>query len=172
MARSIKSSLCLIALATCAPATAAAGVPATAAAAPTVTGQGVGALRLGAGVRSLHRRHLIGRLQPGCELDPGQRVARLRQPLRGFAIFHGKRLRSITISGGARTARGIGIGSTPSEARQAYPNAEYVPPGQADPFEDGFFWVNDSVHPHFTFTVDAQSLVISQINVPWPAFCE
>lgn len=151
---------------------AARGAVTSAAGSETVTAQGVGPIRLGASVKSLHRRHLIGRLRPGCELDLGQRVARLRAPLRGFGIFHRKHLTSISIDSGAETAQGIGIGSTPSEARQAYPNAEYVPPGQADPFAEGFFWVNNTSHPKFTFTVDDQSHLISGISVPSPAFCE
>jgi len=39
---------------------------AAAAAAPTVTPQGVGALRLGATATALHRQNLIGGLRKGC----------------------------------------------------------------------------------------------------------
>lgn len=142
--------------------------------AAVVSPRGAGAVHLGDTVRSLHRRHLIGRLRPGCELDPGQRVARLRSPLKGFAIFShpNKRVRSLTIEGGGETAKGVGIGTSPSEARQLYPNADYDPPGTAGPFEDGFIWVNSNQSPKLTFVVDADTRVISQIDVPFPAFCE
>jgi hypothetical protein len=141
----------------------------------TVVGpHGAGAVHLGDTVRSLHRRHLIGRLRPGCELDPGQRAARLRSPLKGFAIFShpNNRVRSLAIEGGGETAKGVGIGTSPSEARQLYPNAEYDPPGTAGPFEDGFIWVNSNQSPKLTFVVDADTHVISQIDVPFPNFCE
>lgn len=142
--------------------------------ATVVSSRGAGPVHLGDTVRSLHRRHLIGRLRPGCELDPGQRVARLRSPLKGFAIFShpDNRVRSLTIEGGGETARGVGIGTSPSEARELYPNAEYDPPGTAGPFEDGFIWVNNTQSPKLTFVVDADTRVISQIDVPFPAFCE
>jgi hypothetical protein len=139
-----------------------------------VSPRGVGPVHLGDTVRSLHRRHLIGRLKPGCELDPGQRVARLRSPLSGFAIFShpNTRVRSLVIRGGAETAKGVGIGTSPAEARELYPNAEYDPPGTADPFEDGFIWVNNIQSPKLTFVVDADTRVISEIDVPFPNFCE
>jgi hypothetical protein len=142
--------------------------------APVVSPRGVGPVQLGDTVRSLHRRHLIGRVRPGCELAPEQRVARLRPPLNGFAVFSGPspRVRSIMIRGGAETARGIGIGSTPSEARQAYPNADYDPPGTFEPFEAGFIWVNSGRSARMTFVVDADTQRISELNVPTPNFCE
>jgi hypothetical protein len=136
--------------------------------------QGVDGLRLGATVKSLHRRHLIRRLRPGCELDPGQRVARLRAPLSGFAVFShpNTRLSSLTISAGAETAKQIGIGSTPKKAQQAYPQAIYKPPGSNDPFAEGFVFVNSTSHPKMMFTVDPKTKLISQISVPAPNFCE
>jgi len=139
-----------------------------------VTPRGIGHLRIGTTVSSLHRHHLIRGLRPGCELDPGQRVARLRPPLKGFAIFaDGKnRLSSLSITGGAETAKHIGIGSTPKEARAAYPRALYNPPGTFDPFAEGFFWINGIRHPKMTFVVDPGSNEISAIDVPAPSFCE
>lgn len=141
---------------------------------PIVGPQGVGGLRLGATVKALHRRHLIRRLHPGCELDPGQRVARLRPPLSGLATFShpNTRLSSLTILGGAETARHIGIGSTSGEARNAYPHAVYKAPGTFDPFAEGFLFVNSISHPKMTFTFDPGSVLVSQISVPAPSFCE
>ncbi len=141
---------------------------------PIVSPRGVGRLRLGATARALHRRHLIRGLRPGCELAPDQRVARLRPPLNGFAIFSrpNRRLSSIVIDGGAQTARGIGIGSTPGEARNAYPSSRYEPPGTALPFDAGFIWIDGPSGPKMTFVVDPETELISSINVPAPNFCE
>lgn len=142
--------------------------------AQTITPHGVGRLRLDATVKALHRRRLIGGLRPGCELNPGQRVARLRTPLAGWAVFvNGKRrLTSILITGGAETAQHIGIGSTPKEARDAYPRALYKPPGSFDPFAEGFLWVNNIAHPRLTFIVDPETDLIREVDVPYPNFCE
>lgn len=142
--------------------------------APVVTFKGVGALRLGATVAALHGRHLIGRLRPGCELDPGQRIARLRPPLRGFAIFThpNTRLASLAVTDGAETDRHVGIGSSPSEVLRAYPRAIYRPPGSTDPFAEGFIWVNDISHPKLSFIVDPDSRQVSQIDLPRINFCE
>jgi hypothetical protein len=141
---------------------------------PLVTPRGVGGVQLGATVASLHKRHLIGRLRQGCELDPGQRVARLRAPLNGFAIFGhpNDRVSSIVLRGNAKTARHVGIGSRPGEVTSAYPHATYDPPGSNDPFAEGFIWVNQIAHPKLTFTVDADTRLISEISVPSPNFCE
>jgi hypothetical protein len=139
-----------------------------------ITPHGVGQLHLGATVASLHRRHLIRGLHPGCELDPGQRVARLRPPLKGFAVFAAgkKRLTSIAIDAGAETVKHIGIGSTPKEARAAYPNALYKPPGSLEPFAEGFLFINNIAHPKMTFIFDSKTHLISEIDVPAPNFCE
>jgi len=139
-----------------------------------ITPHGVGQLHLGATVASLHQRHLIRALRPGCELDPGQRVARLRPPLNGFAVFANgkKRLTSILVRGGAETAKHIGIGSTPKEARDAYTNALYKPPGSLEPFAEGFLFINNIAHPKMTFIFDSKTHLVSEIDVHSPNFCE
>ena len=133
-----------------------------------------GEILLGDTVKALHKRHLIGRLRPGCELDPGQRVAPLRPPLEGLAIFGRPRTKvsSLVVEGGAETVTGIGIGSTPREARKAYPKADYDPPGTVRPFAEGFVWVNSSRKPRMTFIVDPKTHRISSIGIPAPNFCE
>jgi hypothetical protein len=138
------------------------------------TPAGVGPVHLDSTVSYLHRRHLIGHLRPGCELDPGQRVAPLRSPLSGFAIFSRPRNRvaSLAITGGASTVKGISVGSTPREAREAYPRAHYDPPGTLRPFAEGFIWVNKPLQAKLTFTVDPETRLISALSVPAPSFCE
>jgi hypothetical protein len=134
----------------------------------------VGGLKLGDTIRSLHRRKLIGVLRPGCELDPGQRFANLRPPLKGVAIFFhgGTRLSSIVVEGGAETTRGIEVGSTVRAAREAYPKAEYDPPGSNEPFAEGFLWVNRAANPRMTFLITPDSKRVLSISVPSVNFCE
>jgi hypothetical protein len=139
-----------------------------------ITTHGVGALRLGATVKKLHRKRLIGRLRRGCELDAGQRVAPLLAPLTGWAIFaDGKRrLTAISVASGATTGRGIGTGSTAAEARAAYPEAEWVPPRQMYPLPVGVLWVNSSGHPKLTMLVEPGTHLVEEVDVPTPNFCE
>jgi hypothetical protein len=134
----------------------------------------VGEIEIGDTIRSLHRRNLIGALRPGCELDPGQRFAHLRPPLKGVAIFFhgGKRLSSIVVEGGAESAAGIRVGSTVREAREAYPKAEYDPPGSMEPFVEGFLWVNRASNPRMTFLIEPRSKLVLSISVPSVNFCE
>jgi hypothetical protein len=147
---------------------------AVAVASPFVTSHRVGGLRLGATVKTLHRKGLIGGLRKGCELDPGQRVAPLRAPLQGWAVFESghKGLRGFTIEGGAETARHIGIGSTAAEARKAYPIALYEAPGTADPFAEGFLWVPNLQKPKLTMIIEPKTRRVEAISVPSPSFCE
>lgn len=141
---------------------------------PVVTTSGVGALRLGATPAALRQKGLIGNLRKGCELEPGQRVAPLRTPLRGWATFaaQGHGLTGLTIEGGAETARHIAIGSTAAEARAAYPQARYQAPGTADPFAQGFLWIPNLTHPKMTLVVEPGTRTVEAITVPAPAFCE
>jgi hypothetical protein len=134
----------------------------------------VGPIHLGDTVASLSRRKLIGGLKPGCELDRGQRVAKLKSPLKGFALFFhgGNRLSSLVVEGGAETAKHIRVGSTVSEAKRAYPNAEYDRPGSVEPFAEGFLWVNRSTKPKMTFLIVPGTNRVEAIDLPSPNFCE
>lgn len=150
------------------------GAAGAAIASPFITTHGVGALRLGATVKKLHRKHLIGGLRPGCPFVTGQRAAPLRAPLRGWALFppRSRRLAGITVVHGAETRQHIRIGSSAGEARKAYPGAYYEAPGTADPFAEGFLWVPDLSRPKLTFVVDPESRLVEAISVPSPSFCE
>ncbi len=96
------------------------GSAGAAVASPFITPHGVGALRLGATAKALQTKGLIGNLRKGCELDAGQRIAPLRAPLQGWAVFESgrSRLSSFTTDSGAETASHIGIGSTATEAQR------------------------------------------------------
>lgn len=147
---------------------------ASAAAAPFITPQGVGALHLGATVKALHQKHLIKRLRKGCELDPGQRVAPLRAPLKGWAVFAAgkKRLSGLTVEAGAETNRHVKVGSTAKQARAAYPQALFQAPGTVEPFPVGFLWVPNLNHARITMIIKPGSLRVESISVPTPNFCE
>src|SRR3954470_1694256 len=82
---------------------------------PAIGPKGVGSVKIGASYTSLHKKGLIGKIRPGCELAPGTRSAALKSPLRGSVDFTRKNPRkvaNITITKGAETARGVGIGAT------------------------------------------------------------
>ncbi len=171
-------SISLIVLTVCVSAALLAGSAGASAARPRLliaTPQGVGPYKLGASLRSLHKRHLLKRLRPGCELDPGQRVARLRGAgAFGFAIFGGggNRLTSIQITNGARTKTGIRIGSSIARSRAAYPKAEFHAPGTFDPFSAGFLFVGGARHTRLALVFDAHTRRVASIDVPSPSFCE
>jgi hypothetical protein len=133
-----------------------------------------GEILLGDRVAALHKRHLIGRLRPGCELDPGQRVAPLRPPLEGVAVFGNPRneVQILVVEGGAETVQGIGVGSSAGQARKAYPKAAFDPPRTLKPFLEGFLWVNSRRKPRMTFTFDPNTSRVSAISVPFPNLCE
>jgi hypothetical protein len=150
------------------------GSAGAAVASPIITPHGVGALRLGATAKALQAKGLIGGLRKGCELDPGQRVAPLRAPLQGWAVFEAGHngLHGLTVEGGAETARHVGIGSTAAEARAAYPQARYEAPGTAQPFPVGFLWVPNLSKPKLTMIIEPGTRQVEAISVPSPNFCE
>lgn len=92
-----------------------------------ITASGVGKVKLGARFAKLRRAGLVGRLRSGCELS-GTRAARLKPPLRGFVGLppagEPNRVEQITIAGGAK-ARGVGVGATRGEVRDAFPHASF-----------------------------------------------
>src|SRR5947207_2357636 len=80
----------------------------------TINATGAGGVKIGKTYRALHHKRLLGRIRHGCELGgPNTRSARLRAPLHGlvnFTLSSPRKVTDITVTGGARTARGIGIG--------------------------------------------------------------
>jgi hypothetical protein len=149
-------------------------VPASAMGARVITPRGVGALKLGATVKTLHAKHLIGKLRKGCELDVGQRVAPLKAPLKGTAVFGSgkKRLSALIVEAGVETTRHVTIGSTQHAAHVAYPSASLEPPGTAKPFDVGFLWIPDANQPKMTMMIDPSTHTVESISVPVPNLCE
>ena len=140
------------------------------AAAPRITARGVGQVKLGMPFGELRDRGLVGRLRPGCELAPDQRIARLRSPLRGSVTFVDRKARRISVVGGAR-ARGVGIGDRIPDIRDAYPRAK------VDRSTEGTFGItlvrvprNGGGRIQFAVPVDTGEIDI--IAVPVVPFCE
>lgn len=145
-----------------------------AAAAATITGSGVGGVKLGKTYQSLHAAGLIGRLRKGCELaGPKARGARLHSPLKGgvtFTLNSPRKVTNIGINGGAK-AHGVGIGATIAQIRAAFPKA------QVDHSTEGTFALTlvripKSGGGRFVFGVETSTHKTSIIGIPVIAFCE
>jgi hypothetical protein len=139
----------------------------------TATAKGVGEVRLGRTIAQLREAKLIGGVHKGCELAAGEKAAKLKAPLSGSAIFYpGKRLSAISLTGGARTAAGIGIGSSVADARKAYPSAPYDKPKANAPIPVGLIWIGGRKNPKMTLVVAPGVLTVTEIAIPGPSFCE
>jgi hypothetical protein len=140
------------------------------AAAPVVGPQGVGALRLGM-TRSASSAYTTGALHKGCTLGrPIHYWALLRAPLKGTAIFGGNtptsKVVAISIQGGAKTAAGIGIGSTAAAVKHAYPTAH--PESSVEPLK----FTALRVGSRWWFMLDRKNGHVNSIEIPAPDFCE
>jgi hypothetical protein len=138
------------------------------------TSKGVGQVRIGSTLERLQELKLVGGARKGCELSPGERVAPLKPPLEGFAVFYPKnRVISVGATGGAITKAGVTIGTSAAKAQRAYPAAPYdPPPGPRAPFEVGFLWIGGRIHPRMTLIVDSKTHKVTEIAVPFPNICE
>jgi hypothetical protein len=141
---------------------------------PPITPKGVGEVTIGSTLESLQSRKLVGGARRGCELSPGERVAPLKPPLQGFAVFYPKnRVVSVSVTGGgAATNAGIKVGSSAGRARRAYPSAPYDPPPPRAPIQVGFIWIGGRMHPKMTLVIDPDTHRVSEISVPFPDICE
>jgi hypothetical protein len=144
--------------------------------APTITGSGVGLVKVGKSYTRLRRQNLVGKIRPGCELGgPNTRSAPLKSPLRGsvdFTLRSPRRVSTINLTGGAsRTERGIGIGSTLDEITAAYPRAK-VDRGTEEVFEFTLVTVPKSDGGRFQFAVSTRTGQTTLVGVPRIAVCE
>jgi hypothetical protein len=139
-----------------------------------ITRHGVGKLQLGMTHKQAFERGLVGRKRPGCELGgPNTRSARLKAPLKGSVNYTQttpRKIRDITIKGGAE-ARGVGIGATIRDIKDAFPKA------RVDHSTDETFLLTLVKIPKdgggkLRFGVSTKTNRITLIGVPSIAFCE
>ncbi|HEY8581524.1 MAG TPA: hypothetical protein VIL49_01205 [Capillimicrobium sp.] len=151
--------------------------PASAGTAPPpaeVSGDGIGAVTLGASYQQLRDAGLITRMTEGCELaGPGTRAASLRRPLAGGVDFTRRgtpRVRNVYATKGAE-ARGIGIGDRMRALRRAFPGA-VVDRSTEETFQATLVRIPRSEGGRFEFLVDTKDRRVEAIGVPGIAFCE
>ena len=149
--------------------------PAETAAVKKITRKGVGAVKLKATYRSLRRKRLVGKLRQGCELaGPTARSAKLRKPLSGRVEFFGRkrprRVRNIMVLGGG-AARGVGIGDTLPDIKDAYPKAK-VDRSTEDVFHVTLVKVPRDGGGRLQFAVATHTDRITAIGIPYISFCE
>lgn len=142
---------------------------------PTIGPAGVGAVKIGKRYTVLRKQKLVGKIRPGCELGgPNTRSASLRLPLRGTVDFtqtSSRKVTNVTVTRGAATARGVGIGSTIEEIQAAYPNAK-VDHGTDEVFHATFVTVPKSDGGRFQFAVEVDSGKTTAVGIPFLATCE
>ena len=143
------------------------------AASAKITPKGVDGVKLGRTFHALRQDGLVGRLQPGCELAPNTRSAKLKAPLKGTVDFtqtSPRKVADISIRGGA-TARGVGVGSRARAIRRAFPKAKFDHSTE-DVFGITLVKVPKNGGGRLQFAVDEQTHKVTLIGVPFIAFCE
>lgn len=162
------SPLAVAVLALASVASLAGGAGALTPAPPTATPKGVGDLRLGRTIEALRMDGLIGRVHKHCRLRP-ERVATLKPPLEGTARFYPeRRLSTIEVTGGAVTAKGVGVGTPLAEALRAYPKAIHrtTPPKSRIRF--GVVAIGNNPHLKMVLKIDLDTRRVSEIGIPVP----
>jgi hypothetical protein len=139
-----------------------------------ITAAGVGGVKLGKTHRSLHAAGLVGRIRKGCELaGPRARAADLRAPVKGFVDYTQttpRKVIDIYIRGGA-TARGVGIGASQSEVKQAFPKM-IVDHSTESVFAITLLKIPKSDGGRMQFALDLQTKKVTAIGIPYLPFCE
>ena len=151
------------------------GVSAVAYAAAKKIGPGhVGAVEIGMTFKKARAQGLVGRMREGCELAGGSaRAARLKAPLEGSVDLTRRtprRIRNITVRGGAK-ARGVGIGATIREIKDAFPKAR-VDHSTDETFRLTLVRIPKDGGGKIHFGVDTRTDKTVLIGVPYIAFCE
>lgn len=141
-------------------------------AAEKVTRAGVGDIEIGETYRSIRDAGLVGRTQPGCELEgPGRRVARLRAPLRGFVqLDRERRVEGVYVTKGA-TARGVAVGDRLRKLRRAYDRVK-VDRSTEETFGIALATIPRASGGRLQFAIGEKSGRVQGIGVPIIPFCE
>jgi hypothetical protein len=174
LARRLGATAAVVCLGAAAVGTGAAPAGAGTAPAVKITATGVGGVKIGKTYTALRKRKLIGKIAPGCELGgPNTRSARLRAPLQGgvdFTLSSPRMVTNITVTGGA-TARGVGVGATIADIKAAYPKAKEDHTTE-ETFGVTLVKIPKSGGGKLQFAVDTTTGKVTQIGVPFIAFCE
>lgn len=148
--------------------------PAAYAACKRITGSGVAGVKPGMTHEQLRAAKKVGKLEPGCELaGPGERVAKLRKPLKGFVDYDQnspRRVQTIAITRGG-AARGVKVGDKAKWIRDAYPKAKFNH-GTDETFGVTLVEVPKSDGGPLTFAVDTETKRVRIIGIPFIPFCE
>jgi hypothetical protein len=138
-----------------------------------ITASGVGAVKLGRTHGSLHAAGLVGKIGKGCELaGPNTRSARLRAPLSGgvdYTRTSPRKVVNVTVLRGA-AARGVGIGATAADIKQAFPRV--VARNVDQPFGLTLYIVPKRDGGKLTFGVDNDTKKVTIVGVPDIPFCD
>jgi hypothetical protein len=133
---------------------------------------GVRRIQVGRTFAYLRSRGLVGRLGPGCELaGPGQDFsADILGRLRGSVEFNAQRRAvAVSVTRGAVTSRGIGIGARLARVKQVYPRARY----RLDPvFRVYFVRIPRRGNPAFTIVISGQTRRVTALAAPVLPVCE
>jgi hypothetical protein len=128
---------------------------------PKITGKGAGQVKLGKRYSTLRAAGALGPKVPGCELaGPGQKGAKLKSPLVGsvdLTTGSPRKIRTITIRGGAANAKGVKVGSTVAAIESAFPNVNVDHSASGGKFE---------------FGVSTDTGKVELIGIPGIPFCE
>ncbi len=139
-----------------------------------ITASGVGAVKLGRAHGSLHMAGLVGKITKGCELaGPNTRSARLRAPLTGSVDYtqtSPRKVTNITVLRGA-AARGVGIGATAADIKQAFPKV-VVNHSTDETFGMTLHVVPKRDGGKLTFGVDTATKKVTIIGIPNIPFCD
>jgi hypothetical protein len=144
---------------------------------PTVvTEKGLGKLQIDMTLAAAKATGQIGTTRPGCELGgPGELVADINTGVAdGLVYFNDEHLSGIVVRSGAKTAAGVGPGSTIVQIQQAYP-APYdvkVDHSTEEVFGVAIVSVSRSTKQLFGFDVDPGTKKSRTLAIPAIRTCD
>lgn len=139
-----------------------------------ITSSGAGGVKLGKKFSKIRRQGLVGPLRPGCELARNTRSAKLKSPLKGSVNFTRgagpRRVHDILVRGGA-TARGVGVGSSKAEIKDAFRKARFDHSTE-QVFRFTLVRIPKNGGGKLQMAVDIDSKKVTLIGIPLIALCE
>jgi hypothetical protein len=140
-----------------------------------ITGDGVGKVKVGMTHKKARELGLVGKIRRGCELGgPKTRSAKLKAPLKGgvnYTTTKPYKITDVFISSATAKARGVGVGDTIREIRNAFPKAK-VDHSTDETFLLTLVKIPKNGGGRIVFGVDTQTDKVTIVGVPHIAFCE